>query len=269
MKCEKKMAGVRNGLRRGAARGWQRLWDAHCCWPAVVRPTCSAPPRWIYSAPRPRRRPAMPAPAPSRSTDVECPASKCGAAPPTLMIGSKPGEGEPSALDLRYQVTIVRTARECRVSCRRHDNEGRHRGTCHHRSSGWSRHGRCSASDCGGSGRGQSENDHLEVRAQKVASQAQSIACPFTHIDPDMSFPMPPRAADIDSYVVYVGFDPGGAPDKKKPAAKSKPKPKSAAEAPSKLNEAYHPRRSMIARLSARRSAITERAPAERRAVSS
>ena len=34
----------------------------------------------------------------------------------TLMIGSKPGAGEPSALDLRYQGTIVRTARECRVS---------------------------------------------------------------------------------------------------------------------------------------------------------
>ena len=34
----------------------------------------------------------------------------------TLMIGSKPGEGEPSALDLRYQGTIIRTARECHVN---------------------------------------------------------------------------------------------------------------------------------------------------------
>ena len=32
------------------------------------------------------------------------------------MIGSKPAEGEPTALDLRYQATIVRTARECRVN---------------------------------------------------------------------------------------------------------------------------------------------------------
>ena len=32
------------------------------------------------------------------------------------MIGSKPGEGEPAALDLRYQGSIVRTARECHVS---------------------------------------------------------------------------------------------------------------------------------------------------------
>jgi hypothetical protein len=42
---------------------------------------------------------------------------------------------------------------------------------------------------------------------------------------------MPTRAADIDSYVVYVGFDPVGAQqDKKKPAPKSKSKPKSTAK---------------------------------------
>ena len=34
----------------------------------------------------------------------------------TLMIGSKPGEGEPSAIDLRYQGSFVRTARECHVN---------------------------------------------------------------------------------------------------------------------------------------------------------
>ena len=34
----------------------------------------------------------------------------------TLMIGSKSGGEEPTALDLRYQVTIVRTARECHVN---------------------------------------------------------------------------------------------------------------------------------------------------------
>ena len=34
----------------------------------------------------------------------------------TLMIGSKPGEGEPSPLDVRYQGSIVRTARECHLN---------------------------------------------------------------------------------------------------------------------------------------------------------
>jgi hypothetical protein len=47
----------------------------------------------------------------------------------------------------------------------------------------------------------------------------------FTHIDPEISFPMPQPAANIDSYVVYVGFDPQGAQqEKKKPAAKPKPR---------------------------------------------
>ena len=48
------------------------------------------------------------------AADVECPRIVRTAA--TLMIGSKPAEGEPTALDLRYQATIVRTARECRVN---------------------------------------------------------------------------------------------------------------------------------------------------------
>jgi hypothetical protein len=53
---------------------------------------------------------------------------------------------------------------------------------------------------------------------------------PFTHVDSDITFPLPQRLADIDSYVVYVGFDPASAPqEKKKPAGKPKAKPKSVA----------------------------------------
>jgi hypothetical protein len=36
---------------------------------------------------------------------------------------------------------------------------------------------------------------------------------------------MPQPIANIDSYVVYVGFDPAGAQEKKKPGGKPKPKP--------------------------------------------
>ena len=53
---------------------------------------------------------------PGPATDVECPEIKVRSGAATLMIGSKPGEGEPSAVDLRYQATIVRTARECQVN---------------------------------------------------------------------------------------------------------------------------------------------------------
>jgi hypothetical protein len=49
---------------------------------------------------------------------------------------------------------------------------------------------------------------------------------PFTHIDEDISYPMPP-GSDIDSYVVYVGFDPIGEKPQpaKKPPAKPAPAP--------------------------------------------
>jgi len=47
----------------------------------------------------------------------------------------------------------------------------------------------------------------------------------FTHVDPEVSFPLPQPLANIDAYVIYVGFDPAGAPqEKKKPAGKPKPK---------------------------------------------
>src|ERR1022692_5178031 len=48
--------------------------------------------------------------------DIDCPEVQVRTGAATLMIGSKPGEGEPAALDLRYQGTIIRTARECRVA---------------------------------------------------------------------------------------------------------------------------------------------------------
>ena len=54
----------------------------------------------------------------------------------------------------------------------------------------------------------------------------------FTHVDSDISFPLPVPIAALDSYIVYIGFDPLGAqppkvkhkPKKRvRPAAKPKP----------------------------------------------
>ena len=165
------------------------------------------------------------------ATDVECPTVDVRTGAATLMIGSKPGEGEPSALDLRYQGTIVRTARECRVSA----------GVMTMKVG---IEGRVITGPAGGPGTVDiplriavvQEGINPKTITSKFARIQVGIAgavdrVPFTHVDPDVSFPMPTRAADIDSYVVYVGFDPVGAPqDKKKPAPKSKPKPKSAAK---------------------------------------
>jgi hypothetical protein len=165
------------------------------------------------------------------ATDVECPTVDVRTGAATLMIGSKAGEGEPSALDLRYQGTIVRTARECRVSA----------GVMTMKVG---IEGRVITGPAGGPGTVDiplriavvQEGSNPKTITSKFARIQVGIAgavdrVPFTHVDPDVSFPMPTRAADIDSYVVYVGFDPVGAQqDKKKPAPKSKPKPKSAAK---------------------------------------
>ena len=165
------------------------------------------------------------------ATDVECPTVDVRTGAATLMIGSKAGEGEPSALDLRYQGTIVRTARECRVSA----------GVMTMKVG---IEGRVITGPAGGPGTVDiplriavvQEGINPKTITSKFARIQVGIAgavdrVPFTHVDPDVSFPMPTRAADINSYVVYVGFDPVGAQqDKKKPAPKSKSKPKSTAK---------------------------------------
>jgi len=157
--------------------------------------------------------------------DIECPGVSVRTGAATLMVGSKPGE-EPSALDLRYQVTIVRTARECRV------NSGimtMKVGV----------EGRVITGPAGGAG---TVNVPIRlavvqegVNPKTILSRFASVQVvvegavdrvPFVHVDPEISFPLPQPASNIDNYVVYVGFDPSGAQQerKKKPAAKPKPR---------------------------------------------
>ena len=50
------------------------------------------------------------------ATDIDCPEVQVRTGAATLLIGSKPGDSEPSALDVRYQGSIIRTARECHVN---------------------------------------------------------------------------------------------------------------------------------------------------------
>ena len=179
-------------------------------------------------------QPAGAASASASAPDVECPDVSVRTGAATLMIGSKPGEGEPSALDLRYQGSIVRTARECHVSA----------GVMTIKVGV---EGRIVTGPAGGPGQVDVPLRLAVVREginpQTVASKLAHIPVTvtadvdrvtFTHIDPDVSFPLPARLADIDSYVVYVGFDPGPAqPEKKpvpvkkkaKPIAKKKPAP--------------------------------------------
>jgi hypothetical protein len=164
--------------------------------------------------------------------DVECPSVTVRNGAATLMIGSKPGEDEPAALDVRYQGSILRTARECHVA-----------GGIMTMKVGIE--GRIITGPSGGPGNVDvplriavvQEGVHPRTivskfeRAQVVVNNAIDRVA-FTHVDQDVSFPMPQPASLIDAYVVYVGFDPIAAqppakktpPPKRKPVAK-KPKP--------------------------------------------
>ncbi|MGB9369674.1 MAG: hypothetical protein WCE79_27075 [Xanthobacteraceae bacterium] len=56
-----------------------------------------------------------------------------------------------------------------------------------------------------------------------VAVGPGQTGVPFVHVEQDLSFPMP-RGADLDSYIVYVGFDPASLSTKPERKTKSKNK---------------------------------------------
>ena len=159
------------------------------------------------------------------ATNIECPSVDVRTGAATLMIGSKPGEGEPAALDVRYQGSIIRTARECHVNA----------GVMTMKIGV---EGRVITGPAGGPGTVDVPLRiavvHEGVSPKAIVSKLARIPVTvtgavdrvtFTHVEPNVTFPLPQPLADIDSYVVYVGFDPVGAPPvKKKPAVKPKPK---------------------------------------------
>jgi hypothetical protein len=161
---------------------------------------------------------------PGIDTDVDCPEVQIRTGAATLMIGSKPGEGEPAALDLRYQGSIVRTARECHVNA----------GVMTMKIG---IEGRIVTGPAGGPG---DVNVPMRIAVVQEGVNPKTIVSKFaqipvtvtgavdrvtfTHIDPDLSFPLPQPLGLIDAYVVYIGFDASGAqPERKRPAARAKP----------------------------------------------
>lgn len=165
------------------------------------------------------------------TTDFECPQTTVRPGSATLTIGDKPNAPPTTPLDLKYQGNISNIAREC-----------------HYRAGIITMkvgiEGRIITGPAGGQAtqldvpmriavvrEGPDPKTVVSKFAQvQVSITDASIGVPFTYIDPDVSFPVPQPASEIDSYVVYVGFDPAGAPQKKQapaPRTKKKPKPKS------------------------------------------
>ncbi len=142
---------------------------------------------------------------PAKPPDFECPSVGIRQGASTISVSANPAE--PSPTNLRYQVGIVNTARECKLS------------------------GPTLTMRVGLQGRvvlgpmGTPGNIEVPIRMAVVSEgigpktittrlQRINVSIPtgdgnvlFTHVEEDVSFPMPP-GGDIDSYIVYVGFDP-------------------------------------------------------------
>jgi hypothetical protein len=155
--------------------------------------------------------------------DIDCPEVQVRTGAATLMIGSKPGDSEPAALDVRYQGSIIRTARECHVNA----------GVMTLKVG---IEGRIITGPAGGPGtvdvplriavveEGVSPKAVVSKFGRETVTVNNSVdRVNFTHIEPDISFPLPQPLGLIERYVVYVGFDPIGAQPAKKPPAKRKP----------------------------------------------
>jgi hypothetical protein len=181
----------------------------------------------IFGSSQKTDQPAAPGIAGLVDSDVECPDVKIRNGAATLLIGSKPQEQEPAAMDVRYQGSILRTARECHVSAGMMTMKV-------------GIEGRVITGPAGGPGIVDvpmrvaivQEGVNPVTITSKFAREQVTVngaidRVTFTHIEPDIVFPLPQPVGKIDSYVVYVGFDALGAPKpaKKKPASKHKAKP--------------------------------------------
>ena len=155
----------------------------------------------------------------------ECPDVTVRQGASTLTSSANPAE--PTAMNLRYQVTIGTTARECRLE-----------GNMVSIKVGME--GRVILGPQGSAGsvdvpiRFAVVEEGIDPKTIVTKLDRVAVTVPpndsnvlFRHVTEGLVFPMP-RGGAIDSYVVYIGFDPLSVQEqeRKKPAPKANPKPK-------------------------------------------
>ena len=163
-----------------------------------------------------------------KDDDVECPPVTVRTGASTLTItGKQPDSTDPNALALRYQGSVVRTARECKVNA----------GTMTMKIGV---EGRIIVGPAGGPG---AVDVPLRLAVVHEGPQAKAVAAKlihvpvsvgegapyvnFEHVEQDVTFPLPRPIGAIENYVVYVGFDPSqSATAREKPRAKPRAAPK-------------------------------------------
>ena len=154
--------------------------------------------------------------------EYECPDVTVRTGTGTLLVNNaKPAGAEVTANDVRYQGTFVRFSRECAA-----------RGGTMNMKVGVQ--GRVITGPAGGPGTVEvpvrlavvEEGPAPKTVVSKFARIPVTLTgdagfVDFTHVDSEVSFPLPKNAADMERYVVYVGFDPAAAAPAK-PAAPSR-----------------------------------------------
>lgn len=165
-----------------------------------------------------------PADAAAANTEYECPSVQVRTGAAVLSIGNDTkatADGEPGALNLRYQGSIIRFARECHVAA----------GVMTMKVGV---EGRVITGPAGGPGK-------VDVPLRMAVVQEGATPKPivskfaiipveitsavdrvtFTHIEEGLSFPLPSPPGLLDAYVVYIGFDTMAA-QQKKPAPRKR-----------------------------------------------
>lgn len=169
----------------------------------------------FFGAPGKTEASAQPGPT-GPSADIDCPGIDIRTGAATYSVGPQ-GTGDVTATTLRYQADIAKTARECSVNAGSMTIKVGVQG-------------RLILGPTGGPGqidvpmRLALVQEGVEPKTiwtkfyrVAVAVPPGQTSVPFVQIEENITFPMP-KPAELDAYVIYVGFDPTAAmpPDKKK-----------------------------------------------------
>jgi hypothetical protein len=151
--------------------------------------------------------------------EIDCPGVEVRQGASTLAV-SAPGT-EPGPMTMRYQASIGQTARECAPL-----------GATMTMKVGVQ--GRILLGPTGTAGQldvplriavvqeGPSPKAILsKLYRISITIPPGQTAVPFVHVEQDLTFPMP-RPAQLEAYVVYVGFDPAATPAKPEPRKKKR-----------------------------------------------
>jgi hypothetical protein len=160
--------------------------------------------------------------------NVDCPFIDIRQGASTLTIPPPPPDGSNETMALRYQGNFVRAARECAVVAGQMVMKVGVQG-------------RIIVGPAGGPGQVEVPLRIAVVQAPAAGSKTivtkliripvavgNDDSTPFTYIEEGLSFPLPTPAV-LDTYIVYIGFDPVGAAtedQRARPEPKSKPKPR-------------------------------------------